>query len=264
MKNAMDFIRFALSHAKPETIPLGAKLPLSFEECGTRPWEYLPGTAGDAVTQELLDERFANFYKLLGWSRERFDRMTENFVIKRVTASDSQGLLNAYLGLDATPHFCYSAWCTDKGEIGKVKRPFALGEAVFFRDEDGRAVHTGFVCGSLGGETLVVEARGLGSGVCVTKLTERPWTHRGLVTKQLIYDENCYDEQIVLSLRTPMLRGESIRQLQLALNSLGYFCGAADGVLGENTMTGVRDFVDAHFRSRKTQSKKPVPFSERA
>ena len=55
MKNAVDFIRFALSHAKPETIPPGAKLPLETDECGTSPWEYLPGTAGDRVTEEMLE-----------------------------------------------------------------------------------------------------------------------------------------------------------------------------------------------------------------
>lgn len=264
MKNAIDFVRFALSHAKAETIPNGAKLPLSFEECGTEPWEYLPGTAGDPVTEKLLDERYENFYRLLGWPRERFDRMTENFAVKRVTASDSQGLLNAYTGLGASPHFCYSAWCTDKGELGAVKRPFAVGEAVFFCDEDGRAVHTGFVCGSVNGETLVVEARGLGTGVCVTRLSERPWTHRGLVTKQLIYDESCYDEQVLLSLKKPMIQGEAVRMLQLALNSLGYFCGVADGKCGENTMMGVRDFVDAHFRSRRSEKEKPLPKRERA
>ena len=252
MKNAIDFVRFALSHAKRETIPLGASIPLDLDECGSDPWEYLPGVAGERVTQELLEDRYSNFYKYLGWSRERFDRMTENFVIKGVAACDSQGLLNAYTGLEATPNYCYSCWCTDKGELEAVKRRFALGEAVFFKDEDGRALHTGFICGMLGGEPLVVEARGIGTGVCVTKLSERPWTHRGLVTKQLIYDESCYDEQIVLSLRKPMLQGEAIRTLQLALNSLGYFCGIADGKCGENTMLGVRDFVDAHFRSART------------
>ena len=37
MKNAIDFVRFALSHAKRETIPAGAQIPLDIEECGTSP-----------------------------------------------------------------------------------------------------------------------------------------------------------------------------------------------------------------------------------
>ena len=49
MKNAIDFVRFALSHAKRETIPAGAQIPLDIEECGTSPWEYLFGTTGNIV-----------------------------------------------------------------------------------------------------------------------------------------------------------------------------------------------------------------------
>lgn len=60
MKNAIDFVRFALSHAKRETIPAGAQIPLDIEECGTSPWEYLFGTTGNIVTQDLLNRRFRN------------------------------------------------------------------------------------------------------------------------------------------------------------------------------------------------------------
>ena len=246
MKNAIDFIRFALTHAKPETIPLGAKLPLDLEECGTSPWEYMPGTAGDRVTEEMLEDRYTEFYRHLGWTREHFDHLTENFVRCGAVACSSQGLLTAYTGMEATPNYCYSAWCTEKGRIEDIKRPFALGEAVFFKNEDGTAVHTGFICGFLGGEPLVVEARGLASGVCVTKLSERPWTHRGLCTRRLIYDEDCYEEQVILSVREPMIQGEAIRLLQQALNTLGYFCGRADGRCGGNTMRGVSEFVRVH------------------
>ncbi|MBR3299764.1 MAG: peptidoglycan-binding protein [Clostridia bacterium] len=112
-------------------------------------------------------------------------------------------------------------------------------------------MHTGFICGQLGGEPLVVEARGIAFGVCVTKLSERPWTHRGLCTKRLIYDEACYDEQIVLSLQKPMVQGEAVRMLQQALNALGYFAGAADGKCGEFTMSAVKEFAKAHMARMK-------------
>lgn len=246
MKNAIDFVRFALSHAKRETVPSGAKLPLDADECGTEPWEYLPGTSGETATDELLESKFADFYRHLGWQRERYDRLTENFVRQKVRLSDSQGLMNAYTGMEATSNYCYSAWCTDKGAITEIKRPFALGEAVFFMDADGRAIHTGFICGMLGGEPLVVEARGLAFGVCVTKLSERPWTHRGLITKRFIYEENCYDEQIVIKRKKPFVRGEGVMHLQRALNSLGYYCGSADGVAGEHTLYALKEFLTAH------------------
>lgn len=251
MKNALDFIRFALSHAKLETIPLGAKIPLDIEECGTDEWEYLPGMKGEQVTAEIIEAKYENFYRLFGWTRERYDLVTENFVRHRVHACDSQGLLAAFTGMEATPNYCYSAWCTEKGRIGEVKRPYAVGEAVFIIDNEERMMHTGFICGQIGGEPLVVEARGIAFGVCVTRLSERPWTHRGLCTRRLIYDENCYDEQIVLSLQKPMVQGEGVRLLQQALNSLGYFCGEADGKCGEFTLSAVKEFSKAHLSKLK-------------
>lgn len=246
MKNAIDFVRFALSHAKRETIPLGAQLPLDIEECGSEPWEYLFGTTGQPVTQNLLERKFSDYYGKKGWSRERYDIATENWAAKKVMVCDCQGLLDAYLGMDVNANYCYSAWCTDKGSMEAINRQYVLGEGVFYQNSSGRMGHVGYVCGFLAGEPLVVEARGLNYGVCVTKLSERPWTHRGLVTKQLIYDESCYDEQIVLSITKPMIQGDAVMHLQSALNALGYYCGKVDGKCGKNTMSGVSEFVEAH------------------
>ena len=107
MKNAIDFVRFALSHAKRETIPAGAQIPLDIEECGTSPWEYLFGTTGNIVTQDLLNRRFSEYYSKRGWTRERFDRATENWAARRVTVCDCQGLLDVFVGVDVNAHYCY-------------------------------------------------------------------------------------------------------------------------------------------------------------
>ena len=64
------------------------------------------------------------------------------------------------------------------------------------------------------------------------------------MTRQLIYDENCYDEQVVLSVTKPMIQGDAIKNLQRALNSLGYYCGGVDGKCGRQTMIGVKEFVE--------------------
>ena len=106
--------------------------------------------------------------------------------------------------------------------------------------------HVGFVCGFLDGEPLAVEARGIRWGVVVTRFSERPWTHRGLVTGRLSYDDEYRDEPIVLSIKKPMIQGEMVLDLQKALNALGYYCGPADGKCGKLTMMGLRAFVEAH------------------
>lgn len=247
MKNAVDFIVFALSHAKRETIPEGAKLPVDADECGREPWEYLYGTTGTRVSKALLDERYEHFYKKKGWSREAYDIATENWAALKRRATDCQGLLDSFLGTDVTANYCYGAWCTRKGSIMEIDRPFKIGEALFYRNSEGRMSHVGFVCGFINGEPLAVEARGIRFGVCVTRLSERPWTHRGLVTEKLSYDDSFRDEPVVLSLRTPMIQGEHIEHLQRALNALGYYCGLPDGKCGSITMSGVRQFALAHM-----------------
>lgn len=246
MKNAIDFIVFALTHAKYESIPEGASLPIDKEECGKEPWEYLYGTTGTPVSQALLDERFEHFYKKKGWTREAFDIATENWVQLKRKASDCQGLLDSFLKTDVTANYCYSAWCTERGSVDEIERPFEIGEALFYMNPEGRMTHVGFVCGFLNGEPLAVEARGIRFGVVVTRFSERPWTHRGLVTEKLSYDKEYRDEPVVLKVKSPMIQGESIEHLQRALNALGYYCGRPDGKCGRVTMSGVREFVSRH------------------
>ena len=246
MKKAVDFVVFALTHAKQESIPEGAKLPIRAEECGGEPWEYLYGTTGNRVSRALLDERFENFYRRKGWTREAFDDVTADWVTLKRRATDCQGLLDAFLGTDVTANYCYSAWCGERGSVEEVERPYEIGEALFFRNTEGRMSHVGFVCGFLDGAPLAVEARGIRFGVVVTRFSERPWTHRGLITGKLSYDEGYRDEPVVLEIKKPMIQGECIMNLQKALNSLGYYCGIPDGRCGRITMRGVREFAAAH------------------
>ncbi|MBQ4447974.1 MAG: peptidoglycan-binding protein [Clostridia bacterium] len=246
MKKAHDFIVYALSHAKRESIPEGAVLPIDREECGIEPWEYLYGTTGHAVTKELIEERYEHFYKKKGWTRESYDTATENWPELKRKATDCQGLLDSFLGTDVTANYCYTAWCTERGSVDEVERPYEIGEALFYMNSEGRMTHVGFVCGFLEGEPVAVEARGIRFGVVVTRFSERPWTHRGLVTKMLSYDEEMRDEPLVLSLTRPMIQGEHILHLQKALNALGYYCGTPDGKCGRITLSGVREFVSRH------------------
>lgn len=50
-----------------------------------------------------------------------------------------------------------------------------------------------------------------------------------------------YDKRRTLSLKSPMLKGEDVYALQNALNALGFFIGAADGILGPQTDRGIRE-----------------------
>ena len=65
MKNVVDFIKFALSHAHPDSVPKGADIPYAVGDAGV--WEYLWGTRGQVCTEKLLDERYNSYYSKHGW-----------------------------------------------------------------------------------------------------------------------------------------------------------------------------------------------------
>lgn len=258
MYKVKNFIRWALTHVDPDTVPDGADLPLPHEECGIEPWHYLYGTVKAQTTRARTAERWENHYKKT-WTKEAYDNATAAFRDTEY-ATDCQGLMDAYLTYecgertDINANMNYTSWCTDKGEISKLERPYVIGEALFCCNKNtGKMTHVGWICGfDMDGEPLVVEARGLWYGVVITRLESRPWTHRGLMAKKFEYKEDTdMDKPVILAKTSPMMQGDSIKKLQEALNALGYTdnYGNAleeDGKCGAKTMQAVKSFANAH------------------
>lgn len=186
MQNVLSFIEFALSHADPASVPIGASLPSKVGAAGV--WKYLWGTRGQVCTQALLDARFKSYYSKNGWDRHEYDSVTKNWVEDGVRVTDCQGLLDAYLGSDTNANGNYERYCTDKGPVSSIDRPFVIGEAVFNGD-DHKKTHVGWVCGFVRNDPLVVENRGLVYGLVITRMSKRKWKYRGLMTKKFSYDE---------------------------------------------------------------------------
>ena len=185
MQNVLEFIKFALSHADPNTIPKNAELPYPVGDQGV--WEYLWGTRGQVVTQSLLNARWKSYYSKNGWTKTEYDAITYDWVKDGIHVTDCQGLLDAYLGNDTNANGNYNNYCTDKGPISSIDRPFVIGEAVF-NGTNVKKTHVGWVCGFVGKDPLVVEARGLAYGVVITRMSKRSWKYRGLMTKRFTYD----------------------------------------------------------------------------
>lgn len=257
MANVLDFIRWALTHADPNTIPKSATFVNgTATNIGKEPWHYLYGTIRSKTTKALIEERWSNFYSSHGWTRAAYDKATANFKSSDY-ATDCQGLLDAYftyeLGIktDINANYNYVNWCTDKGPIDKITRPYVIGEALFMVNKSGNMTHIGWVCGfDVDGEPLVVEARGLSYGVVITRLDNRSWTHRGLMTKKFEYKEE-HDMPIKIEKTSPMLQGEYISALQIAMNALGYADAngnelEVDGKCGTKTVQAVTAFANAH------------------
>lgn len=181
MKHVTDFIKFALSHAKPEY-----EKYLDYPVGDDGVWNYLWGTSGGVCSQSLLDARYKSHYKANGWTRAEYDAVTKNFVGTHVT--DCQGLLDAYLKTDTNANGNYLNYCTDKGLIASIDRPYVIGEAVF-NGTATKKTHVGWVCGFIGSDPLVIEARGIKYGVCITRMSKRPWKYRGLMTKKFSYED---------------------------------------------------------------------------
>ena len=269
-----QFICYALSHAKRETLPDNAQLPCPPDAVGTDPWEYLYGTTGVPVTQYLIDVKYETWYKKQGWSREAYDLATQGWVARHAYVCDCQGLLDSFLGKDVNAEYCYQYWCTSRGNIADLKRTLDIGEAVFVHStQSDRMTHVGFVCGyTTDGETLVVEERGIYYGCVITKLSERPWTHHGLPTAVLDFSEpvQIWTEEddmektpVVFKLESPMMRGDNVRDLQKVMNYWGYTDDegnelSEDGKCGKKTMQALTRFVEAHSELIGMQPPAPI------
>ena len=256
MTNILDFIRWALTHVNPNTVPSGAVLANgTATNVGTEPWHYLYGTVKSKTTAARIEERWRNHYSKT-WTREAYDNATAGMQPDDY-ATDCQGLLDAYLTYelgektDVNADYNYRKWCTGKGKISEIERPYELGEAVFMANSRGKMSHVGWVCGlDLDGEMLVVEARGLSYGVVVTRLEDRPWTHRGLMTKKFDHKEE-QPMATKFEVLSPMLRGDGIAAMQRALNANGYTDdnGNAleeDGKWGSKSQAAFRKLLEAH------------------
>lgn len=244
-----NFIKWALTHAKRSTIPSDAQLPLPIAQCGTDPWNYLFGSVRVMTTQATINYYFNNHYKNK-MTRADYDAITNSWS-RTGYATDCQGMLDAYLTyvcnekIDINAHMNYTLWCTDKGTIASINRPYVIGEAVFMcSTKSKKMTHVGWICGfRANGEPLVVEARGLAYGVVVTELSKRNWTHRGLMTAKFDYTKHQEEPKPMSAIKfektNPIKTGEPYLAMQKALNAAGY-TDATGKVLVEDGKWGAK------------------------
>ena len=257
-----NFIKWALTHVKRSTIPLDAQLPLPIAQCGTDPWNYLFGSVRVMTTQATINYYFNNHYKNK-MTRADYDAITNSWS-RTGYATDCQGMLDAYLTyvcnekIDINAHMNYTLWCTDKGTIASINRPYVIGEAVFMcSTKSKKMTHVGWICGfRANGEPLVVEARGLAYGVVVTELSKRNWTHRGLMTAKFDYTKPKEEPKPMSAIKfektNPIKTGEPYLAMQKALNAAGYTDATGkvlveDGKWGTKSQQAFEKLINAHI-----------------
>ena len=97
MTNVLDFIRWALTHVDPDTVPSGAVLANgTATNVGAEPWHYLYGSVRTKTTPSRIKERWENYYSSHGWAKASYDNATSGMQPDDY-ATDCQGLLDAYL-----------------------------------------------------------------------------------------------------------------------------------------------------------------------
>lgn len=226
MIKATDFIEFALSHANPKTVPVGAKLLAPAGTAGL--WRYVYGMRGQVITQRYLDRAY-DHYRKEGWSREDFDSYTQHYK-EGERGTDCNGILDAFRGKDESADQTYRNLCSkeNRGETGALcNREYLIGEAVFMGTEK-KKTHIGFVCGFMAnGEPLVVEARGIAWDTCVTRINnKRLWAFRGLMDRIFEYDTTTgtkpYTFQRIIKYG---MKGEDVIEMKRLLIKAGYSDG---------------------------------------
>lgn len=265
MYDILSFVKWALTHVQPSSVPQMAQLALEPDKCGTDPWQYLFGSIRVETTDANLNRYYETHYKDQ-MTRAEFDKITSTWS-RTGYATDCEGLLDAYLTYvegvptDMNADGNYRLWCSDKALISEDNKPYAIGEAVFRANDSGKMTHVGWVCGFQGSEPLIVEARNIRYGVVITKLSQRSFTHRALMTKLFEYKEEKM-EPIRLELTTPVMRGDAILALQFALNELGYTDADGkqleeDGKCGKRTLYAVEQFAKNQLEADTSAGDEP-------
>lgn len=222
-----DFITFALSHANPKTVPIGATLLAPAGTAGV--WRYVYGMHGQVISQKYLDRAYKH-YQAEGWTREEFDSYTEHYGTGD-RGTDCNGLLDAFRGVDQSADYTYTHLCgkSGKGETSALSAtPYEIGEAVFMGTK-AKKTHVGWVCGFMpNGDPLVVEARGIAFDVCVTRINNRRvWPFRGKMDKIFSYDcaQGSFPYTFTRDLKYGSY-GDDVVELKRLLIKAGY----ADGI----------------------------------
>ena len=263
--SASDFVSWAVGHAKKTSMAVGGYLE---GNAGVAPWVYLYGTNGTPVTDLLLALKFKTYYAKHGWTREQYDAITANWPEEKKIATDCEGLYDAWAGIDVNADYNYRHFCTEKGLISEIDRPYVIGEAVF-NGTAKKKTHVGWVCGfTKTGIPLVVEARGLAYGVVITNMKSREWKYRGLMTEKLNYADSKVQPGVIdfvfrRTLKAGM-KGADVTDLKKLLVAHGYSAGItvdgkSSGTYGASTRKVVKAFqMDAGLTIDGKAGKKTI------
>ena len=250
--------------------------------------EYLESHVGDMYVWGAQGQQVDSMSDPYAWIERRetsdvnYNRATyfmEKAEKRPLYAFDCSGLIVHYISDikhwmkgDTNAQGLYRMCGENRGYAGKT--PMCAGDLVFkYSESSKKMVHVGVyvdtmpdipgVCvfmrdmshvGVYVGDGYTIEAKGRDDGVCKRKLSDGSWTHWGRLA--LLQQEEEKEEvkaRKIITLTTPMMRGDDIKALQTALNSLGYNAGDPDGIAGKNTIAAIRRFAQDYANAGETE-----------
>jgi len=220
--------------------------------------EYLESHIGDMYVWGAQGQCVSTMNDPYAWieRRETSDanykravKFMEKATKRPLYAFDCSGLIVHYVSDtmrwmkgDTNAQGLYRMCGENRGYAGKT--PMWAGDLVFHYSESGKKMtHVGVYVG----DGYTIEAKGRDDGVCKRRLTDGDWTHWGrLALLQQEEEKETVKVQKIITLTTPMTRGDDIKALQVALNLLGYNAGDEDGIAGSNTIAAIKAFAANH------------------
>lgn len=242
---------------------------------------YWYGTCVYICTQSLLNSKSKQYGppKYSHYVDSRMARYKKDIANKRVCmdcvgmikgffwTNGGQGVLDYIKGGAKFTNKYASNGCPDKSANGMLewckKKGCKHGKIDTLPDVPGILLFTSGHVGVYIGGGYAVEARGFSYGVVKTKVKSRSWKEWAYLPESLLKYDVGPDQTVteptpvttptttytlgsrILKLKSPYMEGSDVKEMQEALNALGYNCGTADGIFGKNTEKGVMAFQTA-------------------
>lgn len=211
---------------------------------------YVWGSQGQIVSDmsEAELEAFLERRETSTTNENRARAFIKNAVKTPLYAFDCSGLIMYWFqnikGWSKTDLSAQGLWsgCKERGEL-KASTKLQVGD-LLFRRNDSKAYHIGVYIG----DNWEIEAKGRDDGVVLQPVNRTYWTHWGRHPYLLVEDEPTPEpaKAKVITMTSPLMRGNDIKALQEALNGLGYDSGEPDGIAGSKTIAAITEFAKAH------------------
>lgn len=196
----------------------------------------LPKIVEKEKADHTKDEALNNLDRLNTLLQKRlFDKVD----IYTIRCEDCSGLGVKFLldnGIIKGDTNCNGLYNLTKGQPVKLDNVEA-GDFLF-EGNDSTKWHIGYAIN----DKYVIECQDHDKGVVKTRIVDRKWKY---ATRPNWYEDVTPAKFVLtreLYYTNPMMRGEDVEEVQLALNNQGYNCGAADGVFGNKTSIAVKNF----------------------